>query len=185
MKKIYFILFCFTSITLSAQQIEDFSLTNAIDGKTVSLKNYGSSAGVVIIFVVNDCPFDGYYGGRISNLSKGKLPLLLVNAHPDQSTSMEGMTKYSKDHGIDAPYLADKDQTVMQMLGAHKSAEAFLLKNSNGKFSIYYRGAIDDNPQVATDVKHPYLEEAIVKLLAGQTADMTGIRPVGCNIGKK
>jgi peroxiredoxin len=185
MKKIFTVLFCLVSVALTAQQIEDINLLNAIDGKTVALKNYASSEGIVVIFMMNDCPFDEYYASRMNNISKGKLPLLLVNSHPDQNTSLGGMAKCSNERGLNVPYLADKDQKLMQALGAHKSTEAFLLKNSNGKFTVYYHGAIDDNPQVAADVKHPYLQEAINKLLAGQNSDNTEVRPVGCNIRKK
>jgi peroxiredoxin len=167
------------------QTIEDFNLVNVVDGKTVSLKDYSSSEGVVIIFMMNDCPFDEYYIQRIKSLNSTKVPVLLVNAHPDPSESLDNMTKRAKQAGINIPYLADKDQKLMLSLGAHKSTEAFLLKNTNGKFSVIYHGAIDDNPQVATDVKHGYLREAINKMLAGQQIDKIEVRPAGCSIRKK
>jgi peroxiredoxin len=185
MKNISTLILSLISLTLAGQQIEDVSLTNVIDSKTISIKDYASSTGVVVIFTMNTCPFDEYYAGRISNLAKCKVPVLLVNASPDPSESAESMVKCSTQRGLTIPYLADKDQKLMQSLNAHKSTEAFLLKNTNGKLSVFYRGAIDDNPQVAADVKHAYLQEAINKLLAGQDSDKTEIRPVGCNIRKK
>jgi peroxiredoxin len=185
MKNISTLILSLVSLTLAGQQIEDVSLPNVIDSKTISIKDYASGAGVVVIFTMNTCPFDEYYAGRISNLSKGKVPVLLVNASPDPNESIESMLKCSTQRGLNIPYLADKDQKLMQNLGAHKSTEAFLLKNTNGKLSIYYHGAIDDNPQVAADVKHAYLQEAITRLMAGQESDKTEVRPVGCNIRKK
>jgi peroxiredoxin len=185
MKNIATSILCLCSVVLFAQQAEDFTLVNAVDGKSVSLKNYQSNPGVVIIFMMNDCPFDDYYSDRINDLGSGKLPLLLINSHPDQNVSLESMSKCASKRTLNAPYLADVDQKVMQNLGAHKSTEVFLLKNNSGKFSVFYHGAIDDNPQVAADVKHAYLKEAINALLSGQSYIDTGVRPVGCNIRKK
>jgi peroxiredoxin len=185
MKNVAALMMCLCSLTMFAQQANDFTLVNAVDGKSVSLKNYQSSPGVVIIFMMNDCPFDDYYANRISDFGSGKLPLLLINSHPDQYVSLESMSKSASQRVLNAPYLADVDQKVMQNLGAHKSTEVFLLKNIDGKFSVFYHGAIDDNPQVAADVKHPYLKEAINALLAGQAYVNTEVRPVGCNIRKK
>jgi hypothetical protein len=138
-----------------------------------------------VVGVQRHLPFDEYYAGRISDLAKGKIPVLLVNSSPEPNEGVEGMIKCSQQRGLSIPYLADKDQKLMQALSAHKSTEAFLLKNSGGKLSIYYRGAIDDNPQVATDVKHHYLRNAINKLQSGQESDKNEARPVGCNIRKK
>lgn len=125
---------------------------------------------------------------RIKTLAQqyqSKVPFLLVNSDADAGESTDNMIKRAQQLALTLPYLADKDQSLMQSLNAHKSSETFLLKNSNGKFTVAYRGAIDDNPQVASDVKRSYLKEAVDKCLAGQTIDATEVRPVGCNIRKK
>ena len=57
----------------------------------------------------------------------------------------------------------------MQRLGATKTPQAFLLKNNGGKFSIVYNGALDDNAQVPSDVRHAYLKDAIDIMLTNQT----------------
>ena len=61
------------------------------------------------------------------------------------------------------PYLADKDQKAMEAFGARKSPEVFLLTTVNGKFNIVYSGAIDDNPQAASDVNQHFVKDAIDK----------------------
>jgi len=83
------------------------------------------------------------------------------------------------------PYLADKDQLLMQRLGATKSPQVFLLKNNGGKFSKVYSGAIDDNPQVQAGVRHAYLKDAIDIMLTNQKIETPEVRPVGCSIRKK
>lgn len=188
MKKLAVILLLFSGHVAFSQQVQDFSLTNVVDGKTVSLKDFGSGAGVVIIFTVNECAFDDYYIDRLKGLVQQyqtKISFLLVNADAGDGESAENMVKRSEKMRIAVPYLADKNQTLMQALSAHKSTEVFLIKNSGGKFSIFYRGAIDDNPQVAADVRQYYLKDAIEKLLAGQPVNATETRPVGCNIKRK
>lgn len=171
-----------------AQQVTDFSLTNVVDGGMVSLTNYSSSAGVVVIFTTNACAYDEYYRARINKLAKehpGNVPVLLVNASVDAPESVENMTKAAQKWGVSAPYLADKDQSLMQSLGATKSPQVFVLKNTGGKFTVLYSGAIDDNAQVEADVRNAYLKDAINGLLNNQKPATTEVRPVGCTIRKK
>lgn len=188
MKKLTILILLMTGVHAFAQQIQNFSLPNVIDGKVIALNDYSSSSAIVIIFTVNSCAFDNYYVDRIKVLSeqyKNKIPFLLVNPDADAGESPDNMIKRAQLAGITIPYLADKDQVLMQNLAAHKSAEAFLLKNAAGKFAVVYRGAIDDNPQVAEEVRHSFLKEAIEKMLAGQPVETPETRPVGCNIRMK
>jgi hypothetical protein len=111
--------------------------------------------------------------------------VLLVNAHTEPAESTENMTSKGKQANLSVPYLADKDQSLMTMLDARKSPEAFLLKNENGKFTVVYRGAIDDNAQVEADVRHYYLKDAIDIMLSNQKIQTPEVRPVGCNLKKK
>lgn len=185
MKKLIFFIIAILPFAGYSQSVKDFSLTNVVNGKTVALHDYNSSAGVIIIFMVNGCPFDNYYLARIKSIGQDNVPVLLVNPSPDASESIDAMSKRATQIGLGIPYLADKDQVLMLDLNAHKSTEAFLLKNSNGKFTVFYRGAIDDNPQVAADVKNNYLKDAIAKMLTGQNIETIDVRVAGCNIRKK
>ena len=188
MKHVVTLLLILIKASAFSQQVQNFSLPNVIDGKNISLSDYSSSNAVVIIFTVNSCAFDDYYIDRIKTLAQqyqAKVPFILVNSDADAGESPDNMVKRAQQLSLTLPYLADKDQSLMQRLNAHKSAETFLLKNSNGKFTIAYRGAIDDNPQMASDVKRSYLKEAVDKCLAVQAIDAPEVRPVGCNIRKK
>jgi hypothetical protein len=175
-------------LPVNAQQVSNFSLTNVLNGKQVSLDTYPSCAGLLIIFTSNVCAYDEYYRARINKLGndfQDKVPLLLVNPGLEPAESPENMAKKAKEIGITHPYLSDKDQTVMVSLGASKSPQAFLLKNNGGKFSVIYRGAIDDNAQVEADVRHSYLKDAIDIMLTNQKVETPEVRPVGCTIRKK
>ncbi|MBL0743229.1 redoxin domain-containing protein [Chryseolinea lacunae] len=189
MKTGVLVAFLFCAIpAVMAQQVPDFTLTNVVNGNTVSLSTYPSCSGVVIVFTTNTCAYDDYYRGRINKLSKelqDKVPVLLVNSSVDAPESVDNMTKKAQQWGLSAPYLADKDQVVMRALGATKSPQVYLLKNSGGKFTVVYSGAIDDNAQVEADVRHAYLKDAIDIMLTNQTIATPEVRPVGCTIRKK
>jgi len=175
----------FTSLIAKAQTIPNFVLTNAADDKKISLSNYTSSLGVLIIFTSNACPFDRYYADRIHELAVTygtKVPVLLINSHIDAEESVDAMKNYVLQNKISLPYLADKDQVVLNQFNARKSPEAFLLKSNAGKFTVAYRGAIDDNPQSAEDVLNTYLKNAMDQLLADQKIQVIETRPIGCNI---
>lgn len=183
---IFTLLLC--SVFSQAQTLTDFSLLNVLDAKPVTLKDFSSSAGLVIIFTSVACPFDGYYTKRIKQLQTsyaGKIPLLLVNSYTEAPESEEWMIKTAQANGVTLPYLSDKDQTLMAQLTAQRSPEVFLLKNTNGQFSVVYHGAIDDNAQAENAVKQSYLKEAIENLLAGKVIGSITSRPVGCYIRKK
>jgi hypothetical protein len=167
--------------TAFCQQVEDFKLKNVVNGQEVSLDTYPSCEGLLLIFTSNSCPYDEHYRNRIAKLSTAigeKVPVLLVNSNTEP-------IKKAKQSGWTLPYLADKDQTLMQRLGATKNPHAFLLKNNNGRFQVVYSGAIDDNAQVEADVKHAYLKDAIDIMLANQTITTSEVRPAGCTIRKK
>lgn len=189
MKRVLLVLpFLINFFTIHAQEVENFSLTNVITGTPVSLDTYPSCSGVVIIFTTNACAYDEYYRSRITALAKDfqdKVPVLLVNSSPETIESSDNMSRKAKQLGLTMPYLADKDQLLMQRLGATKSPQVFLLKNNDGKFSKVYSGAIDDNPQVQAGVRHAYLKDAIDIMLTNQKIETPEVRPVGCSIRKK
>ena len=186
MKTIVFFLVLISSASF-AQTISNFTLTNATDGKEVSLESYASSPGIVIIFTSNGCPYDGYYLNRtkaLANQYNSKIPVLLVNSSMEATESIDQMKNYADQCKLPVPYLADKDQELLSSLNPRKSPEGFLLQKSGADFRVVYRGAIDDNAQSEKEVKVSYLKDAITKLLAGQKIDVADVRPVGCSIKK-
>ena len=187
MKKYSLLLFLMlvVSIIQAQTEVKDFSLINVHSGQAVTLNQFSSHSGVAIIFYSNECPYDNYYKERIRSLvtSYGaKIQFLLVNPYQEPAESTDKMAIHYGDLNI--PYLADKDQIVMNNLGAKKSPEVFLLKNAGGKFSLYYSGAIDDNAQTEKDVTSHYLKSALDQLISNQAAPESN-RAVGCTIRKK
>jgi len=63
-------------------EVKNFSLTN-IDGKNVSLNDYASREGVIVVFTCNHCPYAKAYETRIMELDKNfaskGYPVLAIN----------------------------------------------------------------------------------------------------------
>lgn len=188
MKKILLFIGCMACLYASGQVVNNFKLLNVLNNQTISLDTYPSCEGMVLIFTGNSCPYDEYYRNRIARISQtyqDRVPVILVNSHTDANEAPEKMAEKAKQINLGIPYLADKEQTLMTHLDVRKSPEAFLLKNQNGKFSVVYHGAIDDNAQVEGDVRHSYLRDAIDIMLTNQKIETPEVRPVGCNLKKK
>ena len=192
MKKIILLSICLSLTSLNSViaqiVVKNFQLVNVLNNQTVSLDSYPSCEGMVLIFTSNDCPYDEYYRKRIEEISKAfpdRVAVLLINSHPEPNESPEKMAAKGAVLNLAVPYLADKDQKLMANLNVKKSPEAFLLKNEGGKFTVVYRGAIDDNAQVEADVRHHYLRDAIDIMLSRQKIQTAEVRPVGCTLKKK
>lgn len=183
MRRSILLLIC-CSYAFGQKQVPDFQGENASDGKVIALHDYNQAPGVVVIFASNDCPYDGYYIDRIKSIVSAKgqrIPFLIVNSHSEDAENVEGMKAKANSWGA-VPYLADKQQRIMDALGARKSPEAFVLQNAGGKFVIVYSGPLDDNPQMADDVKQPYLQAAIDRLLGGDVTAVNVRSAAGCTM---
>ncbi len=173
---------------LIGKEAPAFNLKN-IDGKMVSLDNYKSSKGAIVIFTCNHCPYSKMYEDRIVALD-GKFkaqgyPVVAINPN-DPATyaedSFDQMKKRAKKKGFTFPYLVDETQGIAKAYAATRTPHVYLLENAGGKFVVRYVGAIDDNAQDAKAVSSKFLEDAIAKLSAGQAPDPSQTKAVGCGI---
>ncbi|RLD21914.1 MAG: thioredoxin family protein [Bacteroidetes bacterium] len=172
-----------------SQVIKEFSLPDVVDGSTFSLSEAKGEKAIVLIFYSSKCAYGDYYLDRIFSLknefsSKG-VKFILINSNSSDfvaEESIEEMKKFAVKHSLNIPYLADKEKQVKNMLKATRTPEVFVLKPTQEKFNVFYKGAIDDNPQSASDVSHAYLKEAILILLNNKAPKLNQTRPVGCLI---
>lgn len=191
-------LFCITGFfyqptcAQTKSSVENFTLVNTVDNSKVSLNSFSNKKGVVVIFTSDFCPYSKLYEERIDELAKEfsdkGIQFILINPNNplvSQDDSVEKMAKNAKEKGYRFPYLADKDQKVADAFGATKTPEVYLLRPSGSNFKIVYSGAIDDNPQVVSDVAQAYLHGAISNLLSGKPIQRNHQRPTGCMIKKR
>lgn len=169
----------------------DFKLKN-IDGKFVSLSDYKTAKGFLVIFTCNHCPYAIAYEDRIIALDKkySKLgyPVIAINPNDpgvQPEDSFENMKIRAKEKGFTFPYLIDEGQKIYPLYGATKTPHVFLLNKENGKNIVKYIGTIDDNYADPNDVSQKYVEDAVDALLANKPITQPTTVAIGCTIKVK
>lgn len=166
----------------------DFSLKN-LDGKMVSLSQYGDAKGFILVFSCNVCPVVIKYEDRIKELHKeysGKgYPVVAINSNdPSLSPgdSYEAMKKHAKKNGYEFEYLYDESQAVAKTYGATNTPHVYLLSKNEGKLKVEYVGAIDNNADNGASADKKYVVDALNKLIKGEQPSVTSTKAVGCGI---
>jgi len=172
-------------------KVENFTLKN-LDGQMISLNDYKDQKGVVIIFTDNHCPFSVKYEDRINvihnRFSQVGVPVIAINPKApslQQKDSFESMQIKAKEKDFKFAYLYDDEQKIFSKFGATKTPQVFLLKNENGKFTVQYIGAIDDNADDVSNINENYLLNAIGALLSNREIFPKTTKAIGCSIKVK
>lgn len=167
---------------------DDFAL-KGVDNSMVSLSDYNTAKGFIVIFTCNTCPFSVANQDRIIALdAKYKnvgYPVIAINPNnPDvkPGDSFAEMKIRAKAEGFTFPYLFDEGQKVYPSYGATKTPNVYLLEKSKEGLVVKYIGAIDDNSRSASAVKRKFLENAVDALLAGRKIEITTTKAIGCSI---
>lgn len=143
--------------------------------------------------MIAPCPFPtlrrGHRGRRVfrkgeENLEVRPLGVATVavnpNLHPDYpDESLEGMSRAISRWGIDFPYLADADQSLVRVLGAVCTPEFFLY---DAQRTLVYHGRLDDHWQDESRVTRQELREAILALVEGRPIPEEQHPSKGCSI---
>lgn len=167
---------------------EDFNLKN-IDGKMISLADFSSAKGFIVIFTTNHCPYAKAYEDRIVALDKKfkpkGYPVIAINPNDPQkneTNSFANMQIRAKQKGFTFPYLIDKDQKIYPKYGATKTPHVYILEKKSSKLMVRYIGAIDDNYQDASAVKQHFVADAVNALLTGEEVSPKTTKAIGCGI---
>ncbi|QNF31911.1 redoxin domain-containing protein [Adhaeribacter swui] len=160
------------------QKVEAFTLQTET-GQKVALTDHAASKAVVVIFTNALCPYAQLYQKRLQQLNtdyagKGVKFLFIQSAINTNNTTTKAAN--------DVQYAVDTDQKVSQQWGATKTPEVFVLQPDNGTFTLRYKGAIDDNPQVEGYVKENFLKNALDAIVANQAPAISQKRATGCSI---
>lgn len=166
----------------------DFRLRN-VDGQMVSLGDYRSGKGVIVVFTSNHCPFSRAYEDRLIELhrkfaSEG-YPIVAINSNDPaayEEDSFSNMQARAQQKQFPFPYLVDETQRVAKTYGASRTPHVLVLRKSGEQFVVQYVGAIDDNSQDPSSVTRRYVDEAVTNLLAGKPVVSTSTKSVGCAI---
>lgn len=182
----------FTSIAEKGYKVgdkaSDFTLKN-VDGKMVSLSDYSSAKGFILIFTCNTCPYSVANEDRIIELdkmykSKG-YPVIAVNPNDPRAQKGEelsDMAKRAKEKGFTFPYLLDEGQKVYPVYGATRTPHVYILNKKGSDLIVEYIGAIDDSSRNPATVKEKYVEDALNAFLKGEKPSITYTKAIGCSI---
>jgi len=186
----------FSALTINASaqysvgdRAVDFRLKN-VDGNMVSLRDYPTAKGVIVIFTCNHCPFSKLYEDRIIALQKKYAPLgypvIAINPNDpriEPADSYAKMQERAKQKKFNFAYLVDETQTVAKTYGATRTPHVYVLQRAtDGAFNVAYIGAIDDNSDEPKAVKAKYVQEAVDALIKGEKPATTSTKAVGCGI---
>jgi peroxiredoxin len=168
--------------------VTDFSLKN-VDNKTVSLAQYTSAKGFIVVFTCNSCPVAKKYEGRVEQLdkdfsSKG-FPVIAISSNDVQvnpGDSFEDMQKRAKAEAYTFPYLYDESQAVAKQFGATNTPHVYVVAREGNQMVVKYIGAIDNNADDASKADKKYVADAVNSLIAGKSLAITATKAIGCGI---
>lgn len=165
----------------------EFSLTNTVDGSTVSLSDFEGKQGLLVIFMCNHCPFVVHLRDALAKFAqeyqeKGLSIVGIssndVSTHPDDGP--EKMKAEAADAGYSFAYLYDETQEVAKAYKAACTPDFFLF---DGDLSLVYRGQFDDSrPGNDQPVTGADLRAACDAVLAGDETAIEQKPSIGCNI---
>lgn len=165
----------------------EFSLTNTVDGSTVSLSDFEGKQGLLVIFMCNHCPFVVHLRDALAKFGKEYQEKGLsivgissndVSTHPDDGP--EKMKAEAADAGYSFAYLYDETQEVAKAYKAACTPDFFLFDND---LSLVYRGQFDDSrPESGIEVTGADLRAACDAVLAGEETAVEQKPSIGCNI---
>jgi peroxiredoxin len=162
----------------------EFSLVNAVDGETVTLKANDGRVKVVV-FTCNQCPYAKAFETRIIDLAKRFGPkgvtFYAVNPNDDAKYAEENLQNMkaraeAKDYPF--PYLKDGDSKIARAYGARVTPHVFVV---DGAGVVRYRGYVDDSAK-PEERKTTGLSDALGSLLDGRDVATTETRAFGCTI---
>lgn len=198
MKRLIMLCFLFTGLLVKAQSgyqvgdaAADFKLKD-ISGKMVSLADFKTAKGFIVVFTCNTCPYAKAYEERIKALNqkyaKAGYPVIAINPNDPEvqpGDSYEKMQERAKQKGFTFPYLADNGQLVTRRFGASRTPHVFVLQKSAKGYIVQYIGAIDNDTEGINPDKINYVENAVNALSAGKKPEITTTKAIGCTIKSK
>ncbi|MEX2600996.1 MAG: thioredoxin family protein [Balneolaceae bacterium] len=165
----------------------EFSLTNVVSGKSVSLDDFSSSKALLVMFICNHCPFVKLLKEELVVYANEFAPKGLdvvaissndVENYPDDSP--DKMKEDAERFGYPFPYLYDETQEVAQTYRAACTPDFFLF---DADLKLAYRGQFDDSrPKNGKPVTGKDLREATRRVLNGEPAPELQVPSIGCNI---
>lgn len=165
----------------------DFSLPDAVSGKTISLASFKGSKGLLVMFLCPHCPYVKHVQSTLAAVLKEYTgaPLGIVAISSNDAAQFPedgpgGLRGQAAELGFDFPYCYDESQAVAQAYRAACTPDFFLFDEAR---ALVYRGQLDGSrPKNDTPVTGGDLRAALDAVLAGRTVNPSQRPSIGCNI---
>jgi peroxiredoxin len=168
----------------SGAKAPGFSLVNAVDGSTVTMKPDDGKVKVVV-FTCNSCPYAKAFEARIIGIANQfqhqGVSFYAIDPNDDQKypdETLANMKARATEKDYPFPYLKDGDSKIARAYGARVTPHVFLV-DANG--TIRYRGYVDDSAKPAERTNEG-LTNALKSLLGGREIGTAETRAFGCSI---
>ncbi|NCI46015.1 thioredoxin family protein [Sediminibacterium soli] len=175
-----------TSLALGSQIPMAQTEMKDISGKEVSLNDARLKNGLLVMFSCNTCPYVMKNRARTRQLAafakQHQIGVILLNSNEggrDDGDSFADMQAYAKTEDYRFYYVLDKESKMANAFGASRTPEVYLFDAAD---KLQYKGAIDDNPANAGNVKRNHAREAILEMAAGKPVTVKESRSMGCGI---
>jgi peroxiredoxin len=166
----------------------DFELPDVITGRTLALGELAPSAGLVVAFICNSCPFVKHVLGGFVEFAREYaargLTVIAVNsndavAHPKDGPAQ--MRQLAGKRGFTFPYLYDESQQMARTYQAMCTPEFFLFDKER---RLVYHGQFDDSRpfKVFTRVSGADLRSAADAILRNEAIVAEQKPGIGCSI---
>jgi peroxiredoxin len=161
-----------------------FSLVNATDGSTVTMKPDDGKLKVVV-FTCNQCPYAKAFEPRLIEIAnrfnaKG-VTFYAIDSNDDakyDEETLANMKARAADKGYPYPYLKDGDSKIARAYGARVTPHVFVV---DGAGVIRYRGYVDDSAK-PEERKTTGLTDALNAMMNGREVANAETRAFGCSI---
>jgi thiol-disulfide isomerase/thioredoxin len=175
-----FMIIAASSVLSQTKLATNFSLKN-VDGNTISLSDFKSEKGVIVIFVSNGCPVSEEYQPRIEALQKKYAAKGFPVVAIDPVDSFSEMAEVAKSRSYSYFFLHDSTQKIASKYKVSFNTHAFLLLPTKKGFKVIYEGGID-NDYTGEKITEKYLENAVDAVLNKKTISVKKTKVVGCPI---
>ena len=164
----------------ATSKIENFTLKD-IYGNNHSLKDYGESKAIVIIFIATRCPVSNSYNTRMVDLynTYHSKDVTILGINSNKTESIEECKEHAEEYGFKFPVLKDEGNIIADMFDAHHTPEAYVLNPKT--FEVLYHGRIDDSRDI-NNVESKDLANALNEILAGKKISVPSTKAFGCSI---
>jgi peroxiredoxin len=165
----------------------EFSLKDAISGKTYDLKKFRGNKALLVIFICNHCPYVKLIKESLVEYASDYMPkgvgIVAISSNDVENYPEDGPDKMKEDaeeYGYPFPYLYDETQEVAKAYKAACTPDLFLFDEA---LELKYRGQFDDaRPGNDIEPTGNDLREATDKILADKEVSEDQTPSIGCNI---